>query len=273
MRLYYKLAVVLLAFCFFLCPARAKAENLQLTDQAGLLTEEEGEEIARQIKELEEATGWEIMAATTEDAGGMGAEGYAENWFDQYTQKDDGVICLIDMDNREIVVRAFGESRYYITDDRADRVLDAGYGKITEEKYGETLEAMLSEVQKAYQEENPKDNYLYDQDTGEVTGYKKGRRGISAAEALIAAAAALVAGGAAAGSVIGRYRLKFGGPQYPIEKNGSIRLKVREDRLVNQFVTHRHIPREHSDGGGGGSRSTVHTGAGGRSSSGGSRKF
>ncbi len=273
MRLTFRLAAVLLALCFFLCPVGAKAQNAQLTDQAGLLAEEEGKGIAQQIKELEKSSGWEVMAVTTEDAEGMGAQEYAETWFDEYTEKEDGIICLIDMDNREIAIRAFGESRYYITDDRADAILDAGYKKITKEDYGGTLEAMLSEAYKAYQEENPKDNYLYNQDTGEVTDYKKGHRRITRIEALIAAIAAIVAGGVTAGSVIGTYRLKFGGPQYPIEKNGRIRLKGQKDRLVNQFITHRHIPRESSDGGSQGGRSTIHTGAGGRSSSGGSRKF
>ena len=193
MRLTFRLAAVLAALCFFLCPAGAKAQNAQLTDQAGLLTDEEGKGIAQQIKELEKSSGWEVMAVTTEDAEGMGAQEYAETWFDKYAQKEDGIICLIDMDNREIAIRAFGESRYYITDGRADIILDAGYKKITEGDYGGTLEAMLSEAYQAYQEENPKDNYLYGQDTGEVTDYKKGHRRVSRIEALIAAIAAVVA--------------------------------------------------------------------------------
>ena len=67
MRLTFRLAAVLAALCFFLCPAGAKAQNAQLTDQAGLLTDEEGKGIAQQIKELEKSSGWEVMAVTTED--------------------------------------------------------------------------------------------------------------------------------------------------------------------------------------------------------------
>lgn len=268
------IAVFLLAVCLCFFPSGIEAASAQITDQAGLLTEEEGKEINRQIEELEAATGWEIMAVTTDDAGGMSGETYAETWFDEYTQKDDGVICMIDMDNREIVIRAFGEAMYYITDDRRDIILDAGYDKITDEQYGDTLKAMLTEVGTAYEEENPRDNHLYDQDTGKVTSYQKGHRSISRMEGLIAAFIAVAAGGITAGSVIGKYRLKFGGYKYPIEKNGSARLKVQEDHLVNQFITHRHIPREDSGSSASKSgRSTVHTGAGGRSSSGGSRKF
>lgn len=247
-------------------------ENMQLTDQAGLFTEEEASEIERQIAALEEKTGWDIMAVTTDDAGGKGATDYMETWFDDYTGKDDGIICGIDMDNREIVIRAFGECRFYITDNRTDKVLDAGYEGVSDEKYGEGMKGMLREVETAYREENPENNRLYDEDTGEVTNYRKDRWKITKMELLIAAIAALAAGAITAMAVIGKYRLQFGGYKYSIEKNGSVRLRKEEDHFVNQFVTHRHIERDDPDDGDGGI-STIHTGAGGRSSSGGSRKF
>lgn len=247
-------------------------QNMQLTDQADLFTEEEASEIEEQIAELEEETGWDIMAVTTDDAEGKSATDYMETWFDDYTRKDDGIICGIDMDNREIVIRAFGECRFYITDDRTEQVLDAGYEGVSEEEYGEAMRAMLREVETAYREENPEDNRLYDEDTGEITSYKEEHRGISKMELLIAFIAALAAGGITVGGIIGKYRLKFGGYQYSIEKNGSVKLRKKEDHFVNQFVTHRHIERDDSDDGDGGI-STVHTGAGGRSSSGGSRNF
>lgn len=246
-------------------------ENMQLTDQAGLLSETEAEEIHHRLAELEERTGWEFMALTTDDAGGEDATSYAESWFDKYTAQDDGVICAIDMDNREIVVRAFGEAMYYITDSRTERILDAGYEEISEEKYAATLQAMLEEVENAYRNENADKNYLYDEDTGEVIRHSR-KKSITLSEILIALGLAIVAGGAAIFGIFGKYRLKFGGYQYPIEKNGRVSLTTKEDRLVNSFVTRRHIPKQTSSGGGG-SRSAVHTGSGGRRSSGGSRKF
>lgn len=270
--------VLMAVLCFFLfsgeMKAQARENNMQISDQAGLLTEEEVTEVHDQIGELEDITQWDIMAVTTADAEGMDATTYAETWFDDHTISEDGVICVIDMDNREIVIRAFGDGRFYITDDRTEDILDAGYEEISKEQYKAALTEMLNGVETAYQEENPRDNELYDEDTGETTSYKEEHRGISKTELLLAVAAALIAGGATGGIIIGKYRLKFGGYKYPIEKNGSVRLRREEDHFVNQFVTHRHIPKENSGGNsGGGSKSTVHTGAGGRSSSGGSRKF
>ena len=133
-----------LAMAFMLCmmilcitPVQAQEnaqqteENVQLTDLAKLLSETEAQEIEQLLAEMEERTGWDLMALTTDDAGGEDATSYAESWFDKYTSQDDGVICAIDMDNREIVVRAFGEAMYYITDKRTERILDAGYDEIS----------------------------------------------------------------------------------------------------------------------------------------------
>lgn len=239
------LACVLMLGFGISVPVYAQEED-QLYDQAGLLTESEASEIEEMIEELEDKTDWDVMAITTDDAAGMDATYYAESWFDEYTSCDDGIICLIDMDNREIVLRTFGEAIQCLNDDRINSILDSAYEKVSDEEYAETFEAMLQKTGK----------YAY--------------RQITVVEALIVLVVALAAGGITVGIIIGSYRLKFGGYKYPIEKNGSVNLKRKEDTFVNQFVTRRHIPK--SDGNGGG-RTTTHTGAGGRTSGGGSRKF
>lgn len=283
MRIGKRYLIMVAIFClmiFSVVPVRAEEDaqqsgqdNMQLTDLAGLLSEQEAEEINAQLEELEGSTGWDMMALTTNDAGGEDATTYAEAWFDKYTKKDDGVICAIDMDNREIVVRAFGEAMFYITDKRTDRILDAGYEEVSRERYAATLQTMLEEVENAYLYEDASKNHLYNEDTGEITRYPV-RKSITFSEILIALGIAIAAGGGTIFCIFGKYRLKFGGYKYPIEKNGRVKLTVKEDRLVNSFVTHRHIPKQQSSGGGGGGgRSTVHSGSGGRMSSGGSRKF
>jgi len=50
-------------------------------------------------------------------------------------------------------------------------------------------------------------------------------------------------GGITAGNIIVKYRLRFGGYRYPVEKNGNLNLRIQEDRLVNQFVKKRDISK------------------------------
>lgn len=269
-------SMVLLCITFFSgavssVSAQDKA-NCQLEDQADLLTASEETEIQEQITQLEEETGWDIMAVTTNDAQGMDANEYAESWFNEYTACDDGIIYSIDMDNREIVVRTYGESIYYITDERWNAILDAGFAMVDKEDYCGTFGKMMTQTQKYYQQGIPNDQNTYDEDTHEVTTYASKHKKVTLVEALIALGIALLAGGGTAFGIIGSYRLKFGGYKYPIEKNGSIILSKKDDMFVNQFVTQRHIPKDDDNDKNSG-RSSVHTDSGGRSSGGGSRNF
>lgn len=226
----------------------AATENYQLDDQAGLLTQSETEDIEEMLENLADKTGWETIAVTTYDAEGMSATNYAESWLNQHMSGNDGIVYLIDMDNREIVVSGTGDAIKCLTDTHKEKILDDGYDKVSQEEYGECFQAMIKKTSK----------YAY--------------RQVTIMEALLALAAALVAGGITVGGIIGSYRLKFGGYKYPIEKNGSVNLRRKDDTFVNQFVTHRHIPKSNGSGGGSG-RTTTHTGAGGRTYSSGSRKF
>ena len=48
---------------------------------------------------------------------------------------DGGILFLIDMDNRQVWISTAHDMRYYLTDERLEDVIDAGYEELTEEKY------------------------------------------------------------------------------------------------------------------------------------------
>lgn len=251
-----------------------RAENLQVTDMAGILEEEEIQSLKEEIIRLEEATGWDVMAATTEDAEGLDTRTFGELLFERNCTCDDGIVCLIDMGNREFRLLTFGQAIYYLTDSRIDDILDAAEERIHDQDYEGCLRAMVEGAERAYEQGIPEGQYTYDEDTGKIVRYRKPRR-ITWVEALVAIVAALAAGGITAAAILGKYRLKWGGYEYSCRENGRVDLEVSKDTLVNQVVTHRHIPKNppKSSGTGGGSRSTVHRGGGGRVSGGGGRKF
>lgn len=263
--------LVLLLAGAVLAPVQAK--SLWVMDSAGLLEDGEIQDLAEEIQRLRDATGWDVFAATTSDTEGRDATTYGELLFDVNCSGDDGILCLIDMEHRELVIRTFGEAIHYLTDSRVEEIEDKAYEKIRDGDYAGCLKAMIKGAGDAYGQGIPKGQYNYDADTGEIVRYRQPRR-ITLVEALVALAAAVAAGGITAAVVLGKYRLKWGGYQYSCRENGRVVLETSQDTLVNQTVTHRRIPRNPpSSGGGGGSRSTVHRGAGGRVSGGGSRKF
>lgn len=270
-----KAVLLLLFLCFFLLGAsKQEGASGRITDQADILTQREEEKLAIQMEEMETPIDWDILLVSTSDTQGMDAVVYGETWVEEHGAGENGVICLIDMDNRELVISAFGDAIYYLTDARKEEILDEAYEEASRGAYCRAFEAMVEGIRQAYWRGIPDDQYTYDEDTGEIVWYRE-RKGISRWDVLVAAVAALLAGGAVFAAVVGKYRLKWGGYQYSWRENGSVSLTEKEDSFVNQVVTHRRIPRSSSKGGSGkgSGRSTVHTGAGGRKFSSSRRKF
>lgn len=264
------IAVLLLVGCNSSVSA---AQEGNVYDQANLLTEVELRTLNENITALSEETGWNIYAVTTSDAQGKSATAYADDFFDEHSpEQEDGVALLIDMDNREITISTCGEAIRYLTDTRIDVILDKAYINISNGEYGACLTTMADGVAEAYRKKIETGQYNYDSDTGEVSKYKQ----LTAMEAALSFGAAAAAGVLVFLSVLGSYRMKRGNYKYEFRENARIALRVRDDRFVNQVVTHRRIPKQTTTNGSGGhssGRSTTHRSSSGRSHGGGSRKF
>lgn len=265
------LPILILCSLIVTVPAAASEEPVSnVWDEAYLFTEEETNEILTDLGELHRETGWPVLAFTTYDAEGYTSMEYAEYAFDDVTTSEDGIAFLIDMDNREIAFVHFGEANRYYTDARVDDILDEAYPYVSDGEYAKAMETMIEEASYYYDRGIPDGQYNYDVETGERDYAKK----LTLIEILLTVAAALVAGGAFFGIIVGKYRLHWDSYKYDYHKNSTLNLTERSDRFVNEFVTHRHIERNVSSGGGSrGGRTSVHRGAGGRSVGGGSRKF
>lgn len=243
-------------------------------DDAALLSDAERTDLSERISNLKTGTGWDIFAVSTEYADGKTSREYADDYFDSYASSKDGVVFLIDMDNREITMSTAGESIYYLTDERVDAILDDAYAYVSEGQYYDCYIAMLDDVQKYYEKGVDPDTYIYDEETGKIIRY----RTVTAGEFAFALIAAVAVGAAVYFGIHAKYKLKFARETMDPHGAGNVKLENSNDRFVNQIVTHRRIPKNPppSSGGGGGSnpgRSTVHTSSAGTMHGGGSRKF
>lgn len=247
------------------------AEDDNVYDDAGLLTDAEIEALNEKINDLEAESGWNVYAVTTDDTMGRSATAYADDFFDEYSpEQEDGVTLLIDMDNREITISTCGEAIRYLTDTRIDYILDDAYTDVSNGDYGACLMTMADGVAGYYQKGIPEGQYNYDTETGEVSRYHK----LTLAEAGVTLLIALVCGILIYTAVAAKYTLRFGTYQYDFRANSKVALRIKQDNFVNQTVTQRRIPRETSSSGGSSSgRSSTHHSSSGRSHGGGSRKF
>ncbi len=253
------------------CAAEESADGRNVYDDAGLLTQSEQKAVEEQILALKEASGWNIFAVTTSDTGGKSTMAFADDFFDEHSpEQEDGVAVVIDMDNRQIYISTCGIAIRYLTDERIERILDDAYEEITDGEYKACLSVMLDGVERYYEDGIPNGQYNYDTETGKVSRY----RSITFVEFLIALALGILCSVIVWLSVVGKYRLKSPTFHYDFRGNGHLDLRVREDRFINQTLTHRRIPRETSGGGhSSAGRSSTHTSSSGRSHGGGGRSF
>ena len=253
------------------CAAEESADGRNVYDDAGLLTQSEQKAVEEQILALKEASGWNIFAVTTSDTGGKSTMAFADDFFDEHSpEQEDGVAVVIDMDNRQIYISTCGIAIRYLTDERIERILDDAYEEITDGEYKACLSVMLDGVERYYEDGIPNGQYNYDTETGKVSRY----RSITFVEFLIALALGILCSVIVWLSVVGKYRLKSPTFHYDFRGNGHLDLRVREDRFINQTLTHRRIPRETSGGGhSSAGRSSTHTSSSVRSHGGGGRSF
>mgnify|MGYP002225745817 FL=1 len=134
-----------------------------------------------------------------------------------------------------------GKMIRYLTDERIDAVIDAGYDNLKAKNYAEGILEMLNETERYLEDGIPSDQYNYDTETGKISRY----RSITVYEAIGAAVIALLCGGGFAAAVLGSYRLKRKTYRYPYESRAKVHFTRRDDQFRHRSITQRRIPREH----------------------------
>lgn len=184
------LAVSLL---FAAAPTALAAESGEqfVFDKADLLTTEEEDELNDMANNLAENFNMNFVILTTDDAEGKEAEVYADDFYMDngfYDDgKDGGAIYIIAMDNRRVQVETVGDMKVrYITDDRVDGIIDAGYEDVKDGAYAAAFEAMLNATVDYIEDGVVDGKYTYNEDTGEYDYYDTGKeiRQITLAEFL-----------------------------------------------------------------------------------------
>lgn len=253
------------------------AEENAVYDQADLLSAEEEDALNELVKKYHADWNMNFLVVTTEDTEGKTTPNYADDFYDAHFPEDseeDGILYLIDMENREIYVSTSGLAIRYLTDQRIDHLLDRAYEYVSEGDYFGTFESFLEGTEVYLKQGISQGQYNYDTETGEIDPYVP-KRQITPMECLIALIAGLAAAGGTMLFIKAKYQLKFEDFHYDAYTDSEIQLTVREDHLINTMVTHRRIPRDddHPGGRSSGNASSVHSSGSGRSHGGGGRSF
>ena len=231
-------------------------------DEANLLSEDDEASLLTKLEKYSEKYSADIAIVTTNDAGGLTAQAYADAYAEKIGQsmsRDEypGILFLIDMDNREIYMATQGQAINYYDDYRINEVLDNCYAYITDGDYKGTCDAFLKGVR----------DYM-----GRSTSKNARMDGFGVLLRLIIA---IVIGAVVTVAMVFRRggRVTTNSRTY-FDASGS-HLDAQEDRFMNRTVTRRHIEKPKGGGGGhGGSGGDgVHMSSGGGTHGGGGRSF
>lgn len=289
MKQFVKQVMKVLAFVcmlWFPCSGTVFAGELKdgsqrVFDYAGLFEEEEAARLEEKTAQFRETMKVEAIVLTVEDANGQSAPYTADQFYFDHgfseSFHENGIVVLIDMDNRELYLGTYGSMIRILTDERIEDILDDMYDAASQGDYGDAAMAGLDGAQYYFKKGIASNQYNYDVETGAISVH----RSIRWYEALFAL---IVSTGAAAGVCLSVVR------QYGMKENTDVnnRLAYRadcrfqfqnpSDQLLHTAVSHMVIPRQPPRGGGGGfgggssGRSSTHSYSGHRAGGGG-RKF
>lgn len=228
-------------------------------DDARLFYETEVTALQEELAALTETTGWDAAVVTTNDAEGKTSMVYADDFYAELGYGDNGVLYLVDMDNREIYISATGTASACLTDTRMDNIFDEAVSYASQGSYYKAVSTEISMTNEYFQAGIPVDNE-------------------KAAVQIAVVVAGVIIGAAVAAfwvvTVYKEYSFKEIGEIYDYNSKSKVNYTVNSDKLVNSFITTRIRPRQRKNPPRGGrTGSSAHRASSGRMHTGRGRKF
>lgn len=264
-------------------PEESEISRRRVYDMAQILDAAYVDQAEGVIADYQEKYQLDIVIVTSEDTEGKTATAYADDFYEaggfgQGSGKD-GILFLVDMDNRELVFSTEGKAIRIFTDERIESMLDHVYEGASKGDYTASTDAFLADVEQWCKAGIPGGQYNYDTETGKVSMHKS----IRWYEALLALGISVFTAGSVCAAIKRQYGMEQDQRQVR-NLNMAYRSEARfaynsqKDQFIDKFVTTQRIPRNTGRGSGGGGhsspgRSSTHTSSSGRSHGGGSRKF
>lgn len=247
------------------------ASSRLVVDQANFFTTEQAQQLQAEAAALGAQYQMDIVIVTTTDTGGKSSRDYADDYFDYngygVGPDRDGILFLLDYDNREAYISTSGSGIKYLTDQRIEQVLDAVFdgGLPAGDNYGAT-KGFLQQTAIFLQAGIPSDQYEEPEDQP---------RSLSVVDGILGLLGAVGSSLGFFGTTRSSYKGKPRPNVFEFRGNSLVNLGISADNLIDSYVTTRRLPPPPppSSGGGFSGRSTTHTSSSGRSHGGGGRGF
>ena len=253
------LLLVLLLLAALTVSAAAAEYLPHLVDEADLLTPTQEAQLEETLADLSKKWSMDIVVVTADDLQGATSVAYADDLYDYGGYGKNGILWLIDMENRKSTISTSGYGITVFTDAGQDYMQDRIAPMLTDEQYVEAIETYITLC----------DDFCRQADEGapyDVGNLPKEPFDVMMS-AFIAIFAAIIVSSVGGGILKGQLktvRAKAEASDYM--KPGSLQLTEARD-----FFLYRHIDRREKPKNNGGS--TTHTSSSGNTHGGSSRSF
>lgn len=256
---------------FVLSPIRVKAEEYRVFDDADLYTETEIENLEEEANILSDKYNMDIIIVTTEDAEGKTSREYADDYFDYkgfgIGPNLDGILFLIDTDNREAYISTSGEGIRYLTDYRIENIISRVLnGGLKDGDYYKGTRAFLSTTKGYLEEGIPSNQYSEAEDV-------KPEKRLTLMETIMSLIAGIGTSSIFFLRTKSKYKMKNPVKPLTFRNNSIVNLASSEERLIDTIITQRRKPKENSSSGDDSGRSSTHTSSSGNTHGGSGGKF
>lgn len=268
---YTLIGSIIIMVLFLFSGIIAYGETQLVNDEAFLFSDTEQVDLEDRTNALSDEYNMDILITTTDDAEGKSSRDYADDYFDYggfgRGEDHDGILFLMDMDNREIYISTTGTGIAYLTDERIEDILDHAFDAgLPDGNYYGTAVAFLERTEYFLLAGIPEDQHTVEE---------REPNQLTLRDVIVALVGGTGVGGIFFSKVKSKYKLRDPGSSYSYKSNSGINFINNEDDLVDTRVTRRRIPRAKpkTSSSGKSGRSTVHKSSSGRKHGGGGRKF
>ena len=140
-------SAVIISLLFSVC---GFAYESSIFDDADLFSDYEESEIASSAESFMTEKEYSIAIVTTDYTSGISSEEYAfdyyNNLIDTHGWQENGLLMLIDMDNRNVWISTFGDCILAYSDAEIDSIFDGGYNSLVNGEYADCILEMIEEA-------------------------------------------------------------------------------------------------------------------------------
>lgn len=158
-------AVILILSVF---SVSAFAYDTYVDDFADLFSDDEINLIEEAVESFASETDFSVAVVTTDDALGKTSQEYADDYYDSLIfnsgWSENGLLFLIDMDNREVYISTAGECILTYSDSSVDYIIDSGYNDLVSGYYADCVLAMLETAANEYENYSGGNYYIPDEE-------------------------------------------------------------------------------------------------------------